>query len=262
MFSAELTALLRGETLPAAPLASFPVMAARPDDTWLAGWGRRLAATLDVTWPQARPDDQPGQGQSGVIRIDCPAGAASVAAQARAAGLAPFVLVLRTVARAVRDGSGTASFCLGVPTSVRDIGLDQAIGNFVRQTVVPVGAEELDRVAAMAETWEQARRTTGMSVSELARLAERGATGRSRLFQVQFAWQNHPGTAWDIPGTVLRELPIRPMTPQFDLTVELRPTPAGPVVGLIEYDTKVVPESAAAQIAEQLRSWFARGAIA
>jgi mycobactin peptide synthetase MbtE len=264
VFSAELSALLRGETLPAAPpLAGFPAMAARPDDAWLADWGRRLAATLDVTWPQAGPDDQPGPGQSGVIRFDVPGGAASVAAHARAAGLAPFVLVLRAVARAIRDRSGTASFCLGVPTSVRDIGLDQAIGNFVRQTVAPVGAEELDApAAAMAETWERARRTTGMGVSELARLAGRGASGRSRLFQVQFAWQNQPGTAWDIPGTVVSEMPIRPMAPQFDLTVELRPTPAGAVTGLIEYDAKVVPESTAAQVAEQLRSWFAKGAIA
>jgi hypothetical protein len=52
------------------------------------------------------------------------------------------------------------------------------------------------------------------------------------------------------------------MAPQFDLTVELRPTPAGAVTGLVEFDTKLVPEAAAAQIAEQLRSWFARGAIA
>jgi mycobactin peptide synthetase MbtE len=265
LFSAELSALLRGETLAAAPpLAGLPMVAARPDAAWRENWGARLAATQDVTWPQAGLHDQPaGQAQSGAIRFDVPSVAAWLAERARMAGLAPFVLVLQAVARAIRDASGTASFCLGVPTSVRDIGSDDAIGNFVRQTVVPLGPEEFDApIAVLAETWEQARMATGMGVSELARLAGRGANRRSRLFQVQFAWQNQPGTAWGIPGTVVSELPIRPMAPQFDLTVELRPTSAGSVAGLVEYDTKVVPGPVAADVVEELLAWFAEGAIA
>ena len=261
LFSTEMSALLRGETLPAAPrLSSLPQEATCPDAAWLADWGARLGATLDVTWPQPGPDEQPGQAQSGVLLFDVPGGAASVAARARTAGLATFVLVLRAVARAIHDASGTTSFCLGVPTSVRYIEADQAIGNFVRQTVVPIGEGELDASASvLAETWQQARLATGVGVSELARLAGRGANGRSRLFQVQFAWQNYPGTSWDIPGTAVTELSIRPMVSQFDLTVEMRPTAAGAVTGLVEYDTKAVPQSVAAHVVEQLLAWFAAG---
>lgn len=269
VLSAELSALLRGAALPAAPpSASLSALAARPEEGWLAEWGARLALTRDLTWPPAGPEDrrgqaQPGQAQSGAIRFDVSAGGAAATARARATGLSPFVLVLRAVARAVRDGSGTQSFCIGVPTSVRDIGHDWAVGNFVRQTVVPVGSAELDAPpAAIAATWEKARLATGMGVSELARLAGRGATGRSRLFQVQFAWQNQPATAWAIPGVTVTELPIRPLAPQFDLTVELRPTPAGAVAGLIEYDPTTVPEPVAAQVAGRLRAWFVEGASA
>lgn len=264
LFSTEISALLRGRTLPPAPrLAGLPMTAKRPDAAWLADWGTRLAATQDVTWLQAGPADQAGPGEPGAIRFDVPAGADLVAAQARTVGLAPFVLVLRAVARAIREGSGTNSFCLGVPTSVRDIASDRAIGYFIRQTVVPIGAAELDGpITALAETWEQARLATGIGVSELARLAGRGGNLRSRLFQVQFAWQNYPGTAWDIPGTAVSELPIRPMAPQFDLTVELRPTLAGTVSGLVEYDAKTVSEPVATHVAEQLLEWFAGGAVA
>jgi hypothetical protein len=264
VLSAELSALLRGAALPAAPPpAALSALVPRPEEGWLTEWGARLAVTQDLTWPPAGPEGQPGQAQSGAIRFDVPAGAAAATALARATGLSPFVLVLRAVARAVRDGSGAQSFCIGVPTSVRGIGHDRAVGNFVRQTVVPVGSTELDAPpAAIAATWEKARLATGIGVSELARLAGRGATGRSRLFQVQFAWQNQSATAWAIPGVTVTELPVRPLAPQFDLTVELRPTLAGAVAGLVEYDTKTVPEPVAAHIAGQLRSWFVEGASA
>jgi len=268
LLSAELSALSRAESLPpAAPFAGLAAAPSRPPDTDLADWGHRLAATQDVSWPAPSPGNPPGNppgSPSGAIRFEVPADvAAGLAKQARTAGLTPFVLVLRAVGRAVRDASATASFCVGVPVSTRDSESDATVGNFVRQVVVPVGPVELDGpVSAIAASWERARALAGVGVSELARLAGRGASERSRLFQVQFAWQNQPAAVWSIPSVTVTDLPVNPLVPQFDLTVELRPMPAGTVSGLIEYDQETVAEPAAALIAGRIRSWFDEGAIA
>jgi mycobactin peptide synthetase MbtE len=259
LLSAELSALLRGESLAAVgPAAGAPAVPHRPDAAELADWGQRLAATRDISWPTMGPDDQPGTEESGAIRFETSANSsAGLTRQARAAGVSPFHLVLRAVGRAIRDSSGTDHFCLGIPVSIRDIESDNIAGNFVRQAVVPVGAAELDGpLDALAATWRQAQAAIGIGVSELAKLAGRGAADRSRLFQVQFAWQNQPIATWDIPGVAVSELEVGPITPQLDLTVELRPAPGGSVSGLIEYDAKVVPSRAAATIARRLRSWF------
>lgn len=265
LFSAELSTLLRGEALPAAgSLASAPTAPGRPGAAELAEWGRRLAATRDVSWPVPGPGDQPGTRESGAIRFDVPAASsARLSQRARAAGVSPFVLVLQAVGRAIRDGSGTDSFCLGVPTSIRNAESDLTVGNLVRQAVIPIGEHELDGpVTEIAATWRKAQAATGVGVSELARLAGRGASGGSRLFQVQFAWQNQPAAAWGIPGVMVTELEVSPIAPQFDLTVELRPTTTGTVSGLIEYDTKVVAADVAGAVAGHIRAWFDEAAAA
>jgi mycobactin peptide synthetase MbtE len=262
LLAAEVSACLRGDELP--PVRAFTdtrVPGDTRDDTdpALAAWVPRLAATHDLHWPGGAAPE-PAGAPCAVVDADLPAAVVSeLGARARRAAVTPFVFVLRAVARAIRNVTGDTDFCIGVPTAGRDDpSSHDTIGYFVEPAVVPVRAAEMDGpVNVLAATWDQALVHRSVGVADLARRSGRTGRERSSLFQAQFVWQNTLRVRWDVPGVDVTPLRLKPATAQFEMTLEFWPREDGSMTGRIEYDTAVVIERQARDIADSITASLA-----
>lgn len=216
-----------------------------------AVWVDRFREVQDLQWPPGMLAERPGVRE---IPVHVSADRAAVfVAQARRWATTPYVVALTAFAGALAEVTATGSFSVGTPVSDRSSADEDTIGLYVATVPVPVvGPAAPDphaAVAAMARTVGQALQHRNVPLSALLRALRRRATGRHPLFQVQFAWQNHPRPVWDVPGVRVEEIRVPSPVAQLDLTLELWPsTGPGPLTGVVEYDPSVVTDAAAAAV--------------
>jgi hypothetical protein len=268
LLATELSAALGGPPAVPAPrrYAEYArIRAARLDTPGTAeltrAWADRLRDTSDIQW--AKPG--PGTGGCAEVPLTLPADlVGDLYELSRRRRITAYPVVLAACAGALGAVTDTARFCLGSPASERgDPDFDDTIGLFVTTSVLPVSgdpglpaAQALDQAVAAAAG---AMRHREVALGPLLRTLRRRSTGRSPLFQAQLAWQNHPAPGWRIPGVGVRELRIRPLAPQLELTVELWPRAADrPMDAVVEYAAAAVDRGVAETVAEQFLAQLRR----
>ena len=245
----ELDAVIAGRELPE-PVPYQRFARSRPEAAVLPGptaWTRRLRATGPLRWPRD-PGTAPPAGVPAYDELDWSIPPALLQTLASAAGrhrVTPFLLALHAFGTAVRDVTGAAAFCVGVPTAGRDAPeFHDTIGYFVTMAVVPFDEQTFAApIAGIRTAWQEAQRHTDVPLPDLARACGAHTGG---LFRVQFVWQHHGAPPPSIGGAAVRSLPIMPLVPQYDLTAEIWPD--RPSRGRFGFDADIVPERTAARL--------------
>ncbi|MEU8607915.1 AMP-binding protein [Actinoplanes sp. NPDC048791] len=254
----EISRLMNGEHL--TDVAAYHSLTGLPATTGadqeISAWVERLSRTHDVRWPT--PGPRSGRYQAIRFALD-PAGAAALTRVAHRHQVTPFVVALDTFATAVRDASGARSFCVGVPDSGRDLPSSFAtIGCFVHTLAVPFDDESRRaEIQGTAQAWDTALRHRDVALHDLTGRCRTGPRRGSRLFDVQFVWQNYGSPRWHIRGVDVQPIDVEPLQSQCDVTLELFPG-RDVLRGRLAFDETVVPRTSAQELVEAFMTGIRR----
>lgn len=212
---------------PPAPRHPGPV---RPELT--AQWARHLDGAADIAWRE-RPDqgcegDCPVTGHVAVRRL-APAPSAALRRWAAARRQSIFGVVLAAFTRALAEHAERDDFLVAVPTRTRSSSefdtIDCLINVFCLRTPSGV-ADRPDYVSATSEElrWCLPRSTAALREIRLSMNLAR--TGRNPLYQVMFAYQDHPAATLRIgDDTSYHRMATR--RPPVELLLEVVPDAEG-----------------------------------
>lgn len=216
------------------PGRSAAAAAGGPDQRELVDrWAERLDGAADIGWLDAGP----GACADGhctrphVSRRYLGADIATALRTAAASGGRPlFVVLLGALAGALRRASDGGEFAVGIPMTTRSAAQLDSVDCLIDVVAVRMAADPggtwTDQLATLDRELQWCHEHRGPAMRELRLRLRRGRGGRNPIYQVMFAFQEHPEAPLEI-GMGTRY--VRPPTrrPPVELLVEVVPDGAG-----------------------------------
>ncbi|MDE0777047.1 MAG: AMP-binding protein [Nocardioides sp.] len=202
---------------------------APPADPGLtASWVRHLQGAVDITWRDrsATPCAGPCTTATHVAERLVPAEHAAVLrAWAAARGQSLFSVTLAAYTWALAEHSEHAAFLVGLPTRRRSTSEVDVIGCLIDVTCLraPSGAGDWPaHVKAVAEELRWCLPRSTVSLRDVRQALSLPSNGRQRLYQVMFAYQDHPTTALEV-GDRAAYTRVPPRRAPAELLLEIVP---------------------------------------
>ncbi|MEV5597205.1 amino acid adenylation domain-containing protein [Streptomyces sp. NPDC052496] len=233
----------------------------------LAFWTHTLAGLpeeLELPFDRPRPATASHRGAMLPFRVDAAVHRRFLEI-ARECDATLFMVAQAAVAVLLSRLGGAEDIPLGTPIAGRtDTTLDGLVGNFlntlVLRTDVSGNPSFTELVGRVRETDLAAYAHQDLPFEHLVDVLNPvRSLARHPLFQVAFALQNAPDTAFAAPGLGAETVPVGLASSKFDLSVVLRERPdGGGLDGLLEFATDLFDPATAQALAARLEAVFGR----